>query len=778
MKAYRYYALLLLIALASGLPTRAQQVPIGQWRDELPYTLFNSVTDAGDRIYASTPYAVVCYNKSDNSVVRISKISGLSDIGISCISYNKEYKTLVIAYSNANIDLLKENTVINISDIKRKQILGNKTINHIHFEGKDAYLSCGFGIVILDISREEIRDTYYIGKNGSQVNVLGLTKSPENTFYAATEKGIYKADATDPNLANYASWKKDATIDSNATYTSVVAFNGKVYVNKRTSVSVADTIYSATNGIWSRWNTGEYTTVMRLESNDTYLLVSYQYKVKVYDAALNLYLTIFDYQPGGPYPQDAIADSDGWIWVGDTYSGLISYEYSQNKMTRINLSGPNSSMAFSMTAHGNDLYIAPGGRDASFIPVYTSPAVYHFNNTDWTNLESWNQPLMSGTHDIVTIAVDPNDPRRYYAGTFGSGLLEFYDDQAIMRYDESNSTLKHHTSASTDDIRVGGTAFDKNGNLWVVTAHNNSCLSMKQGDQWTGFTIPIVNENDLGQLIIDRNGQKWIQMRYGNLNPNSLVVFTDNGTPQNPADDQSRLLNSMTGSGSIPGNSVYAMAEDLNGEIWIGTEKGVAVFYSPENVFSGQNFDAQRILVTQGGYVQYLLENETVTAIAVDGANRKWIGTDRGGVFLFSEDGTKEIYHFTADNSPLLSDRIICLAINKDGDVFFGTDKGVVSFRASATPGGDTNEDVYAFPNPVKPDYEGYIAVKGLVSNAQVRITDVNGVLVYSTRAEGGQAIWDGKNFDGKKAHAGVYLVFAANDDGTEKVVTRILIIN
>jgi ligand-binding sensor domain-containing protein len=255
-------------------------------------------------------------------------------------------------------------------------------------------------------------------------------------------------------------------------------------------------------------------------------------------------------------------------------------------------------------------------------------------------------------------------------------------------------------------------------------------------------------------------------------------VFTDNGTPDNPADDLSTVLNSSAGHGKITGTTVFAMAEDHNGEVWIGTEKGISVFYSPENIFSGQNFDAQQILVTEGGYVQYLLENETVTAIAIDGANQKWIGTDRGGVFLFSEDGTKQVYHFMAENSPLLSDRITSIALNQDGEVFFGTDKGVISFRAPAAPGGDTNENVYAFPNPVRENYEGYIAVKGLVNNAQVRITDVNGVLVYSTRAEGGQAIWDGKNFDGKKARTGVYLVYAANDSGSEKVVTKILIIN
>jgi hypothetical protein len=298
--------------------------------------------------------------------------------------------------------------------------------------------------------------------------------------------------------------------------------------------------------------------------------------------------------------------------------------------------------------------------------------------------------------------------------------------------------------------------------------------------------------------MVTSQGQKWVQMRYGTMNSNSVMVFTENGTPTNPADDQYRLLNSTPGNGNIPGTTLLAMAEDKNGEIWVGTEKGIGVFYSPENIFEGGNFDAQQILVTQGTHVQYLLENEAVTAIAVDGANQKWVGTDRGGVFLFSEDGTREIFHFTAEDSPLLSNRITCIAINDDGNVFFGTDNGVISFRGSATPGGETNENVYAFPNPVREDYEGCIAVRGLVDKAQVKITDINGTLVFSGQAGGtnttdceslntaqaqtgvygGQVVWDGKNFDGKKARTGVYLVYASDETGSEKVVTKILIIN
>lgn len=772
---------LLVISALNAL--NAQQIPIGQWRDELPYTLCNAVTEGEGRIYCSTPYAIFYIDKEDNSVIRTTKINGLSDIGISSIKYSKEYHTLVIAYSNANIDLVKNNTIINISDIKRKSILGNKTINAITFISKYAYLSCGFGIVVLDIEKEEIRDTYLIGKDGSQVNVLGLVKDDQDSLYAASDQGLYKASLKNPNLVNFANWHKDPRIDTLAEYSSITYFSDKIVVNKRNRIMpdfVYDSLYTFINGTWTQWPMAPFDPIMKLESNSRYLLISYRNYVRIFDTSFSGVAQISDYYPGSPYPLDAIADDDNIAWVGDTYSGLVSFDIKSYLINHYNLSGPLTDKAFSMICMGNDLYIAPGGRDASYVPLYFQGQVYKFDNTNWNNYTGFNNPLLSVCHDIVTIAVDPYDSKRFYAGSWGKGLLEFYNGEAVTRYVERNSTLRHHSASDTSDIRVGGTAFDKDGNLWVLTSHTNSCLSLKKGNNWYGFTIPIIQESNLGAILVDRNNQVWGTMYYGNMNPYSLFVFTANGTPDDPNDDEVKKLNSTPGNGNLPGTNVYCMAEDLNGEIWIGTEKGIGVIYSPENVFvPGQNYDAQRILVEQDGSVQYLLENEVATAIAIDGANRKWIGTDRGGVFLFSADGTKQIYHFTESNSPLLSNRITSIAINNvTGEVFFGSDKGIISFKSTATEGGETNGDVYAYPNPVREGYEGVIAIRGLVVNAQVKITDINGQLVFATIAEGGQAIWNGKNFDGKRAKTGVYMVFACDSNGKEKVVTKVLIIN
>lgn len=780
---------LLYFVLLTGL--KAQQVPVGQWRDELPYTLVNSLADAGDRIYASTPYAVFYKEKSDNSVVRITKISGLSDIGISCISYSKEYKTLLVAYSNANIDIIRDNSIINVSDIKRANILGNKTINSIFFRGSQAYLSCGFGIVVLDIAKDEIRDTYYIGRNGSQVNVMALTTDNHDTLFAATERGIYKAWADDPNLSNYATWQRDKRIDTSASYTSIAWFSGRVVVNKRLQGITNDTLYQSLNGAWSRIPLDGYNPVMHLSANNDFLMVANRNSVQ----AIKPDLTPLMYVPGAPYPLTAISDRDGIFWTGDTYVGLVMYNPANYVIDTVTLSGPSTALAFSMTSSGNEVCIAPGGHDATYAPLYYQPQIYHNNNSSWYNVIGYYNPIMNSAYDIVAVAIDPKDSRHMMAASFGKGVLELYDDKVTRRFTYGNSTLRNYSGSDTADIRVGGCAYDAQGNFWAVCSHTNNCLSVKQGDTWTMLSVPI--EIDLGQLMITSKGQKWIQMRYGTMNASSVLVYNDNKTPSNPADDSYRLMNSAKGSGAIPGTTLLSMAEDRNGEVWVGTEKGVGVFYSPENIFTGDNFDAQQILVNQGGYVQYLLENESVTAIAVDGANQKWMGTDRGGLFLFSPDGTKEIFHFTAENSPLLSNRITALTINADGNVFIGTDNGVISFRGSATPPADSST-AFAFPNPVREDYEGCIAVRGLPENAEVRITDINGTVVFSGKAGtqgnstcdvpdnsqaqlgvvGGQVVWDGRNFDGKRARSGVYLVWAADETGTQKVVTKILVVH
>jgi ligand-binding sensor domain-containing protein len=327
-----------------------------------------------------------------------------------------------------------------------------------------------------------------------------------------------------------------------------------------------------------------------------------------------------------------------------------------------------------------------------------------------------------------------------------------------------------------DYCRIAGVDFDNENNLWVTNSSVPNPISVRKTDgKWKSFHFEGVISNILlSEIIVTGNNHKWVILPNGN----GLFVFDNMGTIDNENDDQYKKLSIIDENGKIITNRTYSLVEDLTGDIWVGTDQGVVVYYNPENIFDDESFHANRVVLTIGDATDYLLKTEVINSIAVDGANRKWIGTEGSGVYLVSKDGTEEINHFTEDNSPLLSNKIVDIGINHEsGEVFFATEKGLISYRGSATMGNDEFKDVYVYPNPVRENYEGDITIRGLVSDVNVKITDISGNIVYETTAEGGQATWDGKNFDGRRPSTGVYLVFCTNDDGSKTHITKLLFI-
>jgi ligand-binding sensor domain-containing protein len=342
------------------------------------------------------------------------------------------------------------------------------------------------------------------------------------------------------------------------------------------------------------------------------------------------------------------------------------------------------------------------------------------------------------------------------------------ENQAIV-YKKYNSILGG-ANGDPNSTRVPDLTFDANGNLWMTNHLATKPIVVKKADgNWKNFSNNY-SSNSLTKIIVDQNDQKWIL-----VDGDGMLVYNSGADIDNTSDDQYRHLQKGAGYGNLPSNHVNALAEDKDGQIWIGTDAGVGVFYNASTIIQGG--DAQQIIVSNptDSIANYLFAAENITDIKVDGANRKWVSSEHG-VWLMSSDGLKEVYHFTKDNSPLLSDNVFSIGINNTtGEVFFATDLGMCSFRSDATKGGDANNNVVVFPNPVPHDYNGTIAIRGLVDDAYVKITDINGQLIYSTKALGGQAVWNGKNLQGIKTASGVYLVFATNSTGSETVVSKIL---
>ncbi len=769
------------IALASA----GQGVGIGEWRDHLPYVDGISVAVADGRIYCATNYSLFYLNKQDNTLNRLTTIQGLNDVGISRIGYNDRNNTLVIAYSNANIDLIRNNMIINMPDIYNSTAVTpeEKAINGILFIDDLAYLSCGFGIVVIDLLKEEVKDTYYIGPDGIHLQVLDMTFD-EDTFYAATESGIYKADRNDPNLAFFGAWTKDLGIpEPDATFNHIINNAGTIYTNRYTETFKDDLVYFYRDGAWNNGQEvfGEE-DVLDLASHNDLLYVPHGYNMLVFDADHNLVKTIWTYYTTGPSINEVDFDGD-MIWMADGKLGMVSERNESFSFYTPN--SPKNADVFEMDIAGQHLWTAAGGRNLSWGNIWKGGSVSSFIGDTWTTIDRQTEGAgaLDSILDIVSITVNPYDNAQVFAGSWHIGLAEFYDGKYKQLFTPVNSSLEYKANQGPPICKVGGLQFDNAGNLWMTNSGANNILSVKLNDgtangEWRSFYLGSQSGGkDIGKLIIDSYGQKWILWR-----EHSIIVFDDRGTPKDPSDDRVKHLSSAQGNGALPGTKIFSIAEDLDGEIWIGSDEGISVIYSPENVFSQFNFDAQRILIPRNdgtGLADILLEFETITDIKVDGNNNKWIGTDRSGVYLVSEDGLKEIHHFTTDNSPLFSNNITSLAINGvTGEVFIGTANGIISFKGSATSGGDSNTDVYAYPNPVRPDYTGPIAIKGLVSNADFKVTDINGNLVFSGRAEGGQAIWNGNNFEGRRAMSGVYMVFVTDSSGNETLVTKILFMN
>ena len=742
-----------LLLLASII--QAQSIKVGEWRDHLSYFETFDVCAQGDLIYTSTDKALFVYNKNDQSIERLNTLNGLSDANVSAISSNQT--TLIVGYENGNLDIIENNKTENLADIKRASIIANKRINSINIEADIAYLSCGFGIVVLDLQKREIKDTYYIGAGGTYMNIIGTSIS-NNKLYAATEQGIYTADLNQTNLADFQAWEK-MSFKENAKINLIETYAGKLFANIQGNTFNSDSLYTYDGANWELFS-HPYSNVS-LKVSDNILVVTSKYGVNRYNEDLeslqNLSSGVFNFSKkefrAGIY-------LDGEYWIADKNNGLLHYKNGNSE--QIIPTGPHKSDVAQIQNFGDEIWLAHGSKDENWDPTWSKNELSILKNDFWSHTSTL---LENEIHDPVAIAQRGNIT---YVASWQAGLAELKDNELSILYNNSNSSLQKRFPHD-DWTNIGALEFDSEGNLWCTNAQTLEPLSVQYTNgEWESFSLgnTVTENQNLAKLLIDQNDQKWVQLKN-----NGIIVFdeTRSGT-------KAKKISNGENNGNLNSDRVFSMAEDLDGEIWIGTDNGVCVFYDPSAIFEGEK--AATIIVTQDGHNTHLLNGLLINDIEIDGANRKWFATNNAGVVLTSENGTEEIYHFTSENSPLFSNKVIDIEINQEsGEVFFATDKGLISYRSGATEGSNDFSNVLVFPNPVKPDYEGTISIKGLLTDAVVKITDISGNLVYKTTALGGQANWDGKRTNGEEVNSGVYLIFCSDEDGNENHVSKLLIV-
>ncbi|HLO59320.1 MAG TPA: T9SS type A sorting domain-containing protein [Bacteroidales bacterium] len=745
------------------------QMPSGAWRDHLPYSHGKKLAEYHNRIYClTTDGSLYSFGINDRDIKKHSKVNGLSDAEISTIGTSSVTSTLLIGYSNGNIDLVRNDSVINIPDIKRKSIIGGKSINNVYIRNNYAYLACDFGIVLCDLNRREIKETYYFGPGGTQIQVNAIT-SDGVEIIAATGQGIYHADINDPNLLDFSAWSKYQNLpDPDISYKYVVSYNSSLYTIYRNGTS-SDAVIRFDESSWENWSQGFSSHYEFLGGQNGNLVLSTTDHTRIYSSQGTVSREIVSF-----YSQDVLVDSGNDLWYAALFGGLVKVDANGNS-SAIAPSGPPYRDAGDIQALQGNVWVAGG----TFKTKWTGNGAYLFVDEKWKEYNGNSIPDLKDFLNISEISIDPNDPGHVIGGSYGYGIAEFQDGRLVHIENESGGVLKPVQSyeGQTGYVRITGIDIDKEGNIYAVGSNALTAAYKKQpGQNWTAINLNYKGfgfQTNTGEILVTSTGQKWLA-----LNNAGIVVFED----ENGESTSEKSFNVKNQFGTVVDN-VLCLAEDKDGTIWVGTNKGPVQYSDPSEIInSTANIEGYQYVIprndgTSSGDI--MLSSEQVNDIAIDGGNRKWIATEKSGVFLISADGKKELLHFNEENSPLFSNSVQTIGINdKTGEVFFGTDKGIIAYNGSATEAGEDFGDVYVFPNPVRETYQGNITVSGLASDVNVKITDITGNLVYETAALGGQAVWDGRNFRGDRVQTGVYLVFCTNEDGTKTYVTKLLFIH
>ena len=759
-----------IFAILSILIAITANAGIGDW---VLYPSYHNATycqTAGDKVYVLASGALYSYNTSDEEVRVYDKINTLSDIDITHIEYCKDIKALVVVYSNANIDILfDDEEVYNITDFKNKS-LPDKKINGVDIQGTTAYISTVFGVVELDLEEYEFTNTYTTGLN------TYCTYLFNGTLFCGTETGMYSC-ATDKNLLDKNNWVKKNNYFTKA----ICELDGMLYCYLDEYGIYS---YNASNNILKDvvYNHGEKYNAMY--SNGKEIIASAKKKTTIITSPTDV--TVYKNSNS-----NFILKDGNHFWDCKGYNGVVKCIAKDGEIivnsTSVTPDSPVRNYCEYMKFASDDKLLVAGGNLNYFdITFYDGTLMeYDYSGNRWNNLPEDTIKQATGIPylNLCAIDEDPAEPGHYFAGSFGYGLYEFRNGKFVKHYSTHNSPLESVIPTNTRFVRIPSVKFDKEGNLWCInTGTKNIVKVLKSDGTWCElYYKPIEKLATIVEPVMDSRGWLWLKSLQGEA---GIFCAKMNGTPLDSSDDESKAwLNKFVNQDGISYDiyQVFALAEDREGQMWVGTNTGLFVIDNPKTFFNNGVFKQIKVPRNDGtGLADYLLSGTYIKSIQVDGANRKWIGTNDDGIYLISADGLETIHHFTTENSPLPSNSIVSIAINdRSGEVFIGTDKGIANYMSDATrPEEKLDENnIYAYPNPVKADYSGNIAIVGLTHDCNVKIVDTAGYLINEGTSNGGQYTWNGRNARGEKVASGVYYVLTYDSNGNEGVATKIVVI-
>lgn len=706
-----------------------QDIPVGSWRTHLTYHTAQQVVLATDKVYCSSENGLFFLNIADNSLQTITKIDGLSDNGISDLAYSSIHDYVIIAYTNGNIDLIGSDEIINVRTIINST-RPNKNIHHIQLLNNLAIFSTDFGGVELDLNTLTIKDVYE--NIGGGASIAYSSAATSDSIYLATSLGVYAASlAPGVNRQDFANWNL-IPLTQGRNIQHIAILNNKLYYGVPN-----EAVYVYENGSRTALAVATNSPIENLTVSNNRVYISTG-------------TALFEVEDGGNFTQltddlltaPSDVQADGQIWIADSRAGLLRYAAgnSQNFFP----TGTFSAAAFRLMQYNGNILAVSGAYTSSLQPENNTAGFYLFDGSSWQNFTPTSNligaTVIPNTSDLIAAAYDATNQTVYFA-SFGSGVLAWH------------ITDDRFTNLAGAPQQITDLALDNSGNLWA-TAVSPSGAYVYDGTVWQQEASPSLPL----EIIVDDFDNKWVLQSNG-----GVLVFNDS---------QTRTLAHAEGSGNLRGNRPHSLVKDLEGSVWVGSDDGITEFFDPFSIFNGNDGNFVRDL--EGNVV---MKDETTAALAVDGGNRKWIGTSSSGVWLYDDNG-ELLANFTAENSPLLSNEIKDITIHPStGEVFFATSQGIVSYRGTATAAQPTHGNAKVFPNPVRPDFSGLVSITGLVREADVRITDVTGRLVWKGQSEGGTATWNALDFDGKRVKTGVYLIFSTSEDGEDTLVAKVAVV-
>lgn len=749
-----------------------------QWEDLFSYNNVKKIVPVENRFYALSDNAVFVYDATTQETRKISSINGLSGEETSAMHYSEEFNRLVIGYESGLIEILDEDGRITVSpDIVNFNQSGIKRINDIYEYDQKLYLTTPFAVIVYDIENLEFGDTYFIGAGSSAVNTKEVVVS-NNQIYVSSENGIYTADVTNPNLIDATNW----TLRFAGNYNHLVNFGNRVFATSNTALFSASG--SSINQVLSFPE-----DIIDMSATDENLVISLNKRALMYNTSLNVIAeqnTTSDFD----FSLNTATTNNSEILLGTKEYGVLSSQIASTSYQEIHPEGPLTNSAFSIDVHNNNLWVVYGGYDATYTPSFFKQGFSHYNGETWNNTPfDPNNPFP----DLVHVTIDKNKENSVFiSGTGGTnqlntmltgGLLKFENNEVTTFYNQLNSPLEdiEDSNPSYATIRVSGTTFDREGNLWVTNIGGDQRIKkLSPSGQWTGYDINelyLVNRFGMNEIVVDNSNSKWIGTR-----GNGVYIFNENG-------DRKRSFTTEINKGNLPNLNVRTVAVDKRNRIWLGTLSGMVVYNNAGGVFDADIYNAEPIIILDDGTPKKLLGDQTINSITVDGADNKWFGTDSGGVLYTNPNGQTTLARFDTNNSPLPSNRIVKIKVDDStGKVYFATDKGMVAYNSNVSPFGDELGEVYAYPNPVLNTHDT-VTIDGrngtnLPKGTNIKILDVAGNLVYETnvvegeQVQGGKAVWNKRNLAGNKVASGVYIVLLSNEDGSETATTKIAIVN